>query len=656
MVITVALPIPINKQFSYSVPLEWADCIKEYSRVKVPFHNRVITGYITGVEKKETAELKELIEVLDPLPLIDKGCASLCGWASRYYITSMGVALKSAIPPDILLDRYLNIKEAEEGFAFLEGIDLKKAEKKIKRPLLFRHFYEGRFKLYDRLTGMPFEPFVETQMAFEAKEHTIYMGDIDSRLKYYLTAIERHIKENRNVVMLLPEHCEQGHPFYEALIREFNGRVYQYSSYIKPKERLEVIFRARGKTGQLFLGNRSCIFLPVRDLSLIIVERAEEEGYRNEKGFRFNAAMVAKHRAEMEDTGIIFGSACPPLDIVRLAEEGRFNIIEKGWLNRYRYKKVYFRRRMGLSMLWIDRLLDMVDKTIKEGGVVAIYTPRKDYGIHIRCVDCRRPVICPECNGTLRYQKEGGLLSCLNCGTTIPSENGCLNCGSRLIYPGYVGVEYLEECLKRRFGAKVVQRITGETVKGVKDRTKVDENVICPTVFIGTHSLSKCYGIRAKRLIIVGWEELFRVVGFKAEERLLQIVVNIIDALKPEEVDLFTDRDHRFAFFEDQDLRRLCRAELKKRREANYPPWTRLFLIKISGKDEKRWLTTIDKVEGQLKAAGLIEKIIGPLIVRHKGNLLWRAFLKGNEAMFYEPLIGLSNIPGITIEPDPPTL
>ena len=113
-----------------------------------------------------------------------------------------------------------------------------------------------------------------------------------------------------------------------ALSESFPGAVFWYGSSLPEKKKAETYFRARAEGGRLILGNKSCVFLPLLDNGLVIIERPEEDEYRNEEAFRFNAVRLAVRRAEIEGVRAVLGSAAPPLEVLKWAAEGVVDVVE----------------------------------------------------------------------------------------------------------------------------------------------------------------------------------------------------------------------------------------------------------------------------------------------------------------------------------------
>ena len=103
MIVRVSLPIPVSKTFSYSVPHKLEPFIKPYIRVTVPFHNRILNGYIIGIDNENNESLKDINDLTDMFPLLNDSLIALSLWASKpvssiLYTNRMSIlpALKSS--------------------------------------------------------------------------------------------------------------------------------------------------------------------------------------------------------------------------------------------------------------------------------------------------------------------------------------------------------------------------------------------------------------------------------------------------------------------------------------------------------------------------------------------------------------------------------
>lgn len=127
MIADVALPLPIDKVFSYAVPAVLAPFARPFLRVRVPFGTRSLVGFVLRLDDGAEEGLKAIHELVDCAPLIDDTCFELCDWASRYYAAPIGVALKYALSLTTRTDKYRVVKTADPSLVHLNNLTLKKA-------------------------------------------------------------------------------------------------------------------------------------------------------------------------------------------------------------------------------------------------------------------------------------------------------------------------------------------------------------------------------------------------------------------------------------------------------------------------------------------------------------------------------------------------
>jgi primosomal protein N' (replication factor Y) len=654
MIIHVALPIPLEKRFSYLVPDKWQPFAKPYSRVIVPFHNRSATGFITGTAGEELKGLKEIHEVVDIFPLLSGSLIKLCEWASPHYVTPLGLVLKYALPSNLHLERYLVISSEPGGASSLDGVPLKKALKSRGKEAIFSLCREGAIGVTDILSGKPFEgfdPLHAWSPQAPGPTNDIFVGPVRDRLAHYTSLITDCLQKGKNTMVLLPDYYLTGDYFYRAFLEEFPGRVLWYGSSLKGKSRMETYFKTRVEGGHLILGNKSCTFLPAADLGLIVVERPEEDHYRNEEGFKFNAALLALKRAELEGIPVVFGTASPSTEMSRYLMEGRFRALRGRSQDTRPHHEVKLEKNMALYDPLPDDLLELIGKSVTNNERIAVFTPRKDYSSYIQCLDCKTLFSCPVCNGIMTYQKEKNSLVCPVCMSEYPYKERCTQCGGSLIRFSRIGAEYLEEHLRSLFPDCPVVKITGETAKKEVARLrKKSEN--SPLILVGTQTLGSLYGLKTDRLLLVGWEELSRISGYRASEKMFHILHHLLDALDPEEVHFFMERRKRVDPAPFFDVEGFCGSELERREIADFPPYTRLFLVQIEKKMESGGSKTIAKIRNILSEQGYTGPVTGPLYQK-RANHQWRIILKGNEESLCRSLLRLYDLPDVRVEADP---
>jgi primosomal protein N' len=173
---------------------------------------------------------------------------------------------------------------------------------------------------------------------------------------------------------------------------------------------------------------------------------------------------------------------------------------------------------------------------------------------------------------------------------------------------------------------------------------------------VGTQALTRLYGVHADVLFCLGWEELLRVGGYRAEEKVFQLFANLCDALTPErcyitrEAGLPVDEDLLF------DPGRFYEVALENRRLAAFPPFSRFFLVSWTGVNEKRGNGALARVMQVLDEAGLGVAVTGP-VHETRGKLLsWKLIVRQKEEAAPEVLVRLWDVQDVRVEADPPDL
>jgi primosomal protein N' (replication factor Y) len=407
----------------------------------------------------------------------------------------------------------------------------------------------------------------------------------------------------------------------------------------------------RDEGGFLVLGNKSCVFLPICKQALIIVERQEEDEYRNEEGFKFNAALVAVKRASIGGVPVILGSACPSMEMYHYAKNNKFNIIEKKWLLDGSCQENIVAPDIVSSATFLEGLIPVIKEGVGKGEKIAVFTPRKDYGSYLVCHSCKKPLLCPDCEGVLGYEKAAGLLVCSLCSKSVLYEERCAHCGSNIIRFSRTGAEYVEEKLKDIFPDMSIFKITGDSLKKeMKTLNKMPAD--SPAVLIGTQSLSKLYNVHVQKLILLGWEELRKMGGYRSDEKMIQILINLIDALTPGSVTLFMEKKNKVTIGNFLEGDSYYQEELQRRKNADFPPYRRVFLVEIKNKNKERGEKTIARIKDIFQKEG-IESAVSGTLMEKKTLYKWRIILRGEEDFLCKALLKIYDLPGVQIEADP---
>ena len=652
MIADIALPIPVGKYFSYSVPVDIAPYVSIWSRVRVPFHQRDAIGTVVEMREGDDPRLKAILEPLDLFPLLDNELSALAGWASSFYLTPQGLVLKYALPPLRDIERYLVIGQANNASSIDEGAPLNRTVKKLGHSRLAQLFMQGALDLRDSFTRDTFTGAYMGDWQGQDLETVsiLFIDSLERRLERYISLIGSHIEKNGNILFLLPDHYAAGAYFADRLKATYGQRVLWFSSGVPVKQRMETYFRTRREGGHVVLGNKSAIFLPARNVSLIIVERCDDDEYRNEESFKFNAARTAVERARLKGVPFILGGAACSIDTMAYARENGVTLECNDWLT------VSGPTVKGMSSLSSGELLDRVRtdviETVQRGCKIAVYAPRKEYGSFLRCHACREDLTCPKCGAHLEYDRTKDTLVCSGCAARYPYMDTCPHCGSNMIEFARIGASFLYDHLSRTAPWVGAIFITGDSLK--KELSALRKSPDRAACLVGTQALSKMYGHHVDKLILADWEELRKMSGFRSEEKTHQVICNLIDALTPDEIICHSRTRNPADLAPYLKITDFYENELKKRKEADFPPFTRIFLIEARAKTQPAADRALAKVTAVISSHGLTSHIFGTIPNNKPPFHTWKTILKGPKDLLAKAFADLYNIPGIEIEADPP--
>ncbi len=651
MIADIALPIPVGKNFSYSVPDEMAPHISLWSRVRVPFHQRDAVGIVADLKEGDPTGLKPVIEPLDFFPLVNEELPALAKWASSYYLAPIGLVMKYALPPVRDIERYLVAGEPAGAEAACP-VPLGKMIKRSGHLGLMELYSKGALALSDSLSHNDFGPAGLKAPGEPDKEaeKIVLVDSLEKRLERYVSLINARLENNGNILFLLPDHHAAGAYFARIMKELYGDRVLWFGSGIPVKQRMETYFRVRHDDGHIILGNKSLVFLPARNLSLIIAERFDDEEYRNEESFKFNAVRTAVERARLSGAPVILGSAACSLEILHRVRENGYALHFRAADNLSRLPATVRSRSSGELL---DRLCADIEDSARRGMRVAVYVPRKEYGSYLRCQACREDLLCEKCGSPFTYDRDSNNLECSSCGTGHPYIDSCPVCGSRMIGFARIGASFVFDHISRNVPGIRAALITGDSLK--KELSILKKNGPAPQCLVGTQSLSKLYGHQCDRLYLVDWEELRKMSGFRSDEKTHQVLLNLIDALKPHEIVCYSRQKKSSDIAAYLDPQQFCGTELQKRKDAEFPPFTRMFIIDARAKTRPAADRALSKIKTVISANGLDPFVFGTVPANKGPYHVWKTLLKGPEDLLNKAFADLYSIPGVEIEADPPS-
>jgi len=270
------------------------------------------------------------------------------------------------------------------------------------------------------------------------------------KTEVYLEAVAECLRHGRQALVLLPEiGLTEG--FLERVEARFGARPGEWHSGVTVTERRR-LWRMAGEGGvSLVVGARSALFLPYRDLGLIVVDEEHDNSYKQEEGVLYNARDMSVLRASLADAQVVLASATPSLETWVNAGTGK-------------YKRLDLHARFGVAELPEMRAIDMrsevvphghwisptlkaeVDSRILAGEQSLLFLNRRGYAPVTICRACGHQMQCEHCDARLVEHRFLKRLMCHQCGETAPIPKACPSCQKEgTMHPVGPGVERMEE-------------------------------------------------------------------------------------------------------------------------------------------------------------------------------------------------------------------
>ena len=684
----IILPLPLPGTFTYSIPAEMERTILPGCRVTVPLGSKKsYTALVVALhdKKPEEYEVKEVKELLDEIPIVTSIQTRLWEWISRYYLCSLGDIYKAAIPQGLkgefrprteqrvritarcndkkaiglllqslsraprqrrLLDTYIQIAEPFSG----EPKEISKhklIETAQVSPVIYNQLREkGILETYEVEIGRlnkelhPVVPqnslnkaqqkaFEEIKEGFARKNVTLLHGVTSAgKTEIYIHLITEALERGEQVLYMLPE-IALTKQIIERLQRVFGNRIGLYHSKFSDAERVEIWKKQLSDTPyDVILGVRSSVFLPFRNLGLVIVDEEHENSYKQqEPAPRYNARNAAMVLASFFGAKTLLGTATPSIESYYNATTGKYALVSL--TTRHREVKMpeievidmieYSRKKLTTGP-FSDPLTEAMRKALQERQQIILFQNRRGYSPLLECRTCGWVPKCKHCDVSLTLHKSAGKLTCHYCGYTIPAPVHCPNCESRSFMNLGYGTEKIEDDLQNMFPEARIERMDLDTTRTrtAYERIISDFQNGKTDILIGTQMVSK--GLDFDNVAVVGIinaDTLLNYPDFRAMERAFQLMSQVAGRAgrRNGQGKVFLQTRMSDAPVIPQivrnDYMQFYDQQLSERMLFHYPPFYRLVYIYIKHRDV-RVLEEFSEIFGKQMREIFDYRVLGP--------------------------------------------
>ncbi len=472
------------------------------------------------------------------------------------------------------------------------------------------------------------------------------------KTEVYLQAITENLTLGRQAIVLVPE-ISLTPQTVERFKARFGERVAILHSRLSAGERFDEWRKVKENRVDVAVGARSAIFAPFQKLGLIIIDEEHESSYKQEDHPKYHAREVAIKRAALTDSTVVLGSATPALESYYRAQQGDYKLVNIDDRVAGRplpgVQLVDLREEMaaGNRSIFSRLLQEKITATLARREQVILFLNRRGFSTFVVCRECGLVMRCPHCAVTLTYHAAGELLQCHYCNFTRSSPKTCPKCGSVNIRYFGIGTQRVEDEVHKIFPAARVLRMDVDTTgrKGAHERLLTAFKKGEADILVGTQMIAK--GLDFPKVTLVGVitaDTSLNLPDFRAAERTFQLLTQvagragrgeqpgevIVQTYAPDHYSIMNARQHDYSGFYWR--------EIDLRQSLEYPPFSRLIRIVVSGTEETsiiRAAACLEKIFRELTAGqnlGVREPVLGPApapLVRIRRRYRWQICLKG---------------------------
>jgi len=514
--VSVLLPLPLQGAYDYAVQTELTPELPQPgSFVVVPLGSREVVGVVwdavKNVETKpvDPAKLKPVTEILNAPPMPD-ALRRFVEWVAHYTFTPPGAILRLAMrsvaslgPPKFrkayrlggplpvrMTPARQRVLNAAEGLPPLTPMDL--AERAgvstgvikglIDAGTLICELFpvDPPFAIPDgdapgpELSNMQAVAADELSDAVTKRTFDVLLLDGvtgSGKTEVYFEAIARALREGGQVLILVPE-IALTVQFLDRFAQRFGCRPAEWHSDLSSSERRRTWREVAKGDARVVVGARSALFLPLPDLSLIIVDEEHDSSYKQEEGAIYNARDMAVVRGRLCNAPVVLASATPSLETHVNARDGR-------------YRRLVLPNRHGQAVMpdvdvidlretppdpgkWIaPPLAEAIESVLRDGEQAMLFLNRRGYAPLTLCRTCGHRIMCPNCSTWLVQHRFRARLLCHHCGYEAPEPKVCPACNEENTMAACgPGVERIAEEVAGRFPDHVSETLSSDRVGG----------------------------------------------------------------------------------------------------------------------------------------------------------------------------------------------
>ena len=540
------------------------------TKVNIKVKNRLTEGVVISISKKPEFDTSEILEVSGFKYSIKQ--IELAKFISTYYVCSLGEALGIMMPFSLL-----DVEKTNEETDEVDLSDLKLSNKQEKA-----------------LTFL--------------KQHKISLlfGDTGSgKTEIYMQYFHDMIKQKKRSVFLMPE-ISLTPQMSQRLDFHFGEAVVMWHSKLTALAKKKALQKIYDGSAYIIAGPRSALFLPIKDLGLIVVDEEHDDSYKSSSRPRYNARDIAIYMGKIYDIPVVLGSATPSLNTYT-----KFPFVRlKGGHFSSKKEFIYEHSPEELTPL----IFDSLQNSLKAKEQAIVFLPTRANFKYLICGECGHTYECVFCSVGMSIHQKSRAMKCHYCNYSQAIPQVCSECGSSSLVSSRLGTAEAVKNISEVFKDAKIEQFDRDVITTANKLKKALKrfNDRETDILVGTQMLSKGHDYHGVTLaIVLGMDNMLNMSDYRAREKALSSLIQVAGRSGRKHnakvlVQTFNEEffktyiDNYEDFLEDE----------KEYRKQLYPPYKKLCRILFSHKNGLKAMDAMNEMHDCLRKISNIE-IVG---------------------------------------------
>ena len=622
----ILLPTAVNQAFDYLAPDGMALAAGDI--VTVPFGKSESLAVVwgKGTANLPAGKIKSVISKHDSFPPISENVRKFIDWAAWYNCGPKGSMLKMLLPIDDIEKRGRAHINTEIDISKINLTPLSEIQKKAASNIEGKLGKGFSVTLLDGVTGSG-----KTEVYFDA-------------IAYILKS------SNHQILILLPE-IGLSVQWLERFESRFGFAPVAWHSGVTPAKKRAGWQAIASGDARVIVGARSALFLPYKNLSLIIVDEEHDGSYKQEDGVMYHARDMAVARARFEKFPVVLVSATPSLESYHNSKEGKYTEISLPLRHAEAVMPdinvIDMRREHLTAGHFISTLLrEKLANAIANGHQAMLFLNRRGYAPLMLCRKCGHRFQCPDCAAWLVLHRSKPRLECHHCNYRVPVPKACPTCAAEdTLHPCGTGVERLLEEVSEFIPQARVAVMASDSMGSYNDMSQTITDMTEKNIdlLIGTQMIAKGHHFPDLAVVGVVDADLGLAGGdLRASERTYQLLHQLSGRAGREIVrgqvflQSFLPEHPVIKALVSGDRDAFLAAVLTARKNANMPPFSRLAAVIVEGEKEDVVIKTANNLASTLNTQNSKLTLYGPApapLFMLRGKFRYRLMVKAERSI-----------------------